>query len=342
MFTTDYYTDLQWMHKLSYKWARFKPVQSAGKTFNCRCPVCGDSRRKKTVARFFFYTKGQNLNVDCKNCGYHGSFYRFMKEHNAEEFPEYKRDQIGAKLTTTRRASSEETKVKKPKPQAASVAGLAGCVSLTDLSDDHPANAYLRSRCFPKHVFEKLLYSENFKVTAESVSPVELSKKFPATERLVIPFYDKDGRVEMIQGRSLNPKDSLRYISIKAGEDVRKVFGQNWINPDKTIYVCEGPLDSLFVDNCLATCDSHLTRVSEGNVFIWDCEPRNKEIIANITRAIDSGHSVVIWPFSPDGKVDINDMVMSGAEPEMIMELINENTFSGLKAKMKLQQWKKV
>jgi hypothetical protein len=39
---------------------------------------------------------------------------------------------------------------------------------------------------------------------------------------------------------------------------------------------------------------------------------------------------------------DINDMVLSGWSPKIIVDTIDKNTFSGLKAKMALSDWSKI
>ena len=73
-------------------------------------------------------------------------------------------------------------------------------------------------------------------------------------------------------------------------------------------------------------------------VWIYDNEPRNREIVNRIGKTIDSGASVVIWPESIDDK-DINDMVMSGLDVQSVIKL---NTYSGLEAKLKFTTWKKI
>ena len=73
-------------------------------------------------------------------------------------------------------------------------------------------------------------------------------------------------------------------------------------------------------------------------MWIYDNEPRNKEITDRISKTINSGQSVVIWPDSIDDK-DINDMVMSGLD---VMSVIESNIYSGLEAKLKFTTWKKI
>ena len=62
---------------------------------------------------------------------------------------------------------------------------------------------------------------------------------------------------------------------------------------------------------------------------MFDNEPRNREIIKNIEKAIDEGYNVVIWPSHIEEK-DINDMIISGLTNVEITDIIHNNTFSGL------------
>jgi hypothetical protein len=74
---------------------------------------------------------------------------------------------------------------------------------------------------------------------------------------------------------------------------------------------------------------------------VFDNEPRNKEIVKKIEKAIDQGYKVCLWPETIEQK-DINDMVLAGLTPKKIVDIINDNTYSDLSAKMKFATWKKI
>ena len=107
------------------------------------------------------------------------------------------------------------------------------------------------------------------------------------------------------------------------------------------VYITEGPFDSSFVPNSIALCgadgDVRKWGVSDP-IWVYDNEPRNKEIAARIYNTIDRGEKVVIWPNDMWEK-DINDMVVNGHK---IMDLLESNTYKGLEAKVKFNNWKKV
>ena len=68
----------------------------------------------------------------------------------------------------------------------------------------------------------------------------------------------------------------------------------------------------------------------------FDNEPRNREIVERINKAINRGDKVVIWPNNIVQK-DINDMVLSGHH---VQDIVESNTFQGLQAKLNLQTGK--
>ena len=124
-------------------------------------------------------------------------------------------------------------------------------------------------------------------------------------------------------------------------DDAPKIYGLDNIRTDAPVYVTEGPFDSTFLRNAIAMCgaDADVGKWGISNpVWIYDNEPRNREIVNRIAKTIDTGDSVVIFPSSIDEK-DINDMVMAGHDVQKIVEC---NTYSGLQAQLQFNKWKKI
>ena len=124
-------------------------------------------------------------------------------------------------------------------------------------------------------------------------------------------------------------------------DDAPKIYGLDNIRRDAPVYVTEGPFDSTFIRNAIAMCgaDADVSRWGISDpVYVYDNEPRNREIVSRIGRTIDNGDSVVIWPIGIKEK-DINDMFLAGHD---VQDLVQLNTYSGLEAKLKFNLWKKV
>jgi hypothetical protein len=162
--------------------------------------------------------------------------------------------------------------------------------------------------------------------------------------RLIIPFYNKKMEIFTIQARAIDPNDSLRYITLKQkDESIPKIYGLERLNENKCNYCFEGPIDSMFIENSLALSGStvdlkRLPFSTKNTIFVYDNEPRNKEIIKCMNKTILCGYKICIWP-SGLAEKDVNDMVLAGLNPK---EIIDNNTFYGLMATAKLNNWKKV
>lgn len=341
--------DLAWMSRISVGLLKFKKVKTD--VWNCRCPLCGDSSTNSKKARFFFYVKKGNLNTFCHKCNHSSSFYSFMKLQYVSQFDEYQKetlfDSMASKaskrtetlLDTTLGGDTSERLAKQRSRGISLDVFKKITTNILDLDPNHFARLTLTERAFSEEEMGRLYYTDNF-MAVSSMLDRESSKKLKVEPRILIPFVDKDARVVMLQGRALTP-GGLKYISIKCDESIEKLYGLYEQDLSKTTYCVEGPFDSLFVDNCVATCDSNLTR-STADVLVFDNEPRNAAIVKTIESAINDGRAVVIWPTSPNSKEDINDLVKRGITKQQIMKIIKENTYKGLTAKVKFMAWKRV
>jgi hypothetical protein len=218
--------------------------------------------------------------------------------------------------------------------------------TLDSLPDTNAGKQYALKRKLPR--LHELYYAEDFKKFALSIFPETssgITKLFDNDQRIVIPFLDEQGVLQGVQGRSIT-NSKIRYITLKMHENAKKIFGLHRVDFTKTIYVVEGPFDSMFLDNAIATMDSSLTSViqSVGDydyVFVFDNECRNKEIVKQINRTLSTGKKICVWPSHIEQK-DINDMILSGMTSEEIMSIIKAHTYEGLRATLEFGQWKKL
>ena len=214
--------------------------------------------------------------------------------------------------------------------------------TIESLPDTHSAKKYISSRKIPRKHWGRLYYADDFLAASDQIIPGHGKKILPNEPRIVIPFYDRKGILQGIQGRALG-KSKVRYISIKCGEDAVKAYGLDKVDFTKTILVVEGPFDSMFLDNAVAMMDSSLYLAPEkigkdyDYVFVYDNQNRNVEIVKMVEKTISLGYRVVIWPDSVKEK-DINDMVIAGLNPQQI---IADNTYCGLTATLKLTKWRR-
>jgi hypothetical protein len=207
-------------------------------------------------------------------------------------------------------------------------------------------------RKIPRTAWKYLYYAEDFGTWARTINS-ESAEALEQSSRLVIPIVNEKGELVGAQGRALsitgdrNARKTARYITIKTeGQEHKGWFGLDRVDTG-TVYVVEGPLDSLFIPNCVAmiglsdalNVPSHLK--SRSLVYLIDNEPRNEAVVLTIGKLLDQDKKVCVWPDHIKHK-DLNDMIMAGMTEKELIKTIKENTVSGLSGKIKFNNWKKI
>jgi transcription elongation factor Elf1 len=320
------HVDSKFIGLVSPKLQKFKRVKS--NLYNFRCPICGDSKKNRSKTRGYLYAVKANTNFKCHNCGASMSLNNFLKQVDPAVHKQYVMEKF-KEGHTGRNFVIDEPDIKFEAPKFKKKLKLPK-------ASDHPRPAgYLTARKLNPDDF---YYAEHFKKFVNSLKQTFDDTKHDE-ERIIIPLYYEKNLIGL-QGRSINP-NPVKYITVMLDDDAPKIYGLDNIRRDAPVYVTEGPFDSTFIRNAIAMCgaDADVGRWGISNpVWIYDNEPRNREITNRISKTIDSGQSVVIWPESIDDK-DINDMVMNGLDVQSVIE---SNTYSGLEAKLKFTTWKKI
>jgi hypothetical protein len=306
-----------------------KLVKKSDKVYNCRCPLCGDSQRNKTKARGYFYQVKNNTNYKCHNCSVTTTFAKFLKQLDSSLYRQYCLEKYSSKQTKQKVLEEPEPILSQPV--------FREKLNLPRASENKIAKQYLLNRRIDPDNF---YYTEKFKEWCNTVKPNSFSDKSLKYDepRIIIPLY-YDKKLIGIQGRSIFPNE-IKYITIMFSEDVPKIYGYDNVNRSKEVYVLEGPFDSTFVPNSIAMCgaDVNLLELNiKSPVYVYDNEPRNKDIHQRMLKVINKGESIVIWPSYIKEK-DVNQMIMSDLN---VADIIKNNTFSGLQAKLQLTFWKK-
>lgn len=305
-------------------------------TYNFRCFYCGDSKKSKTKLRGYLYSIGDTFNYRCHNCGKSVSFKNFLKDIDKQLYEKYILDKF-------KRSKPEKIKLKIVKPKKVKLeAKLFDLPRVTDLNKGHPARVYLEERGIPEDKLATLYFSECFKEWTNSQKKTFNNLKYDEP-RIIIPLISNK-TVFGFQARSLSKNSKFKYITIILDEGYPKIYGLDDIDWSKNIYIVEGPFDSMFIPNSIAMAGADLStlditkRKDVDFIFIYDNEKRKKEIVERMEKVIDNGHSIVIWPNEINEK-DINDMILNHIP---VNEVIQNNTFRGLQAKVKLNGWKRV
>jgi len=319
--------DSKFIGLVSSRLQKFKRVKAD--LYNFRCPLCGDSQKHKNKARGYFYQVKTNTNYKCHNCGASLSFNNFLKQIDSTLHKQYTLEKFKDGFTG-KGFVVEEPKFEFKKPV------FKKDLDLPKASEVPVAKEYLENRKLdPTQFYFASKFMEWVNTQKQTFDTIRRDES-----RIIIPMYDTERNLIGFQGRSLVP-NSVKYITVMLQKNAPKIYGLDKINPDKTVYVVEGPFDSTFVKNSIALCgsDGDMAHLKGSDiVFVYDNEPRNKEILQRIERCIDRGERVIIWPRGIEEK-DINDMVLSGHN---VMSILESNIYSNLEAKVKFNNWKKV
>lgn len=328
------YIDTKYISLVSPQLTNFTEKKKS--LYNFRCPYCGDSSKSKNKSRGYFFEYKNSFVFKCHNCGITKGFAKFLQDISVGLYDQYLLEKYKEGTTGKgRRISNPKFDFKKPEFKTVAKQTIFDSLpKISDLNTTHLAKQYLLDRKIPEKYFSNFYYAEDFNAWENNKNTIKEA-------RIILPLTSEDGNTFGYQARSLNKNSNLRYITTILDKQYPKLFGLDRINTDENIYVTEGPFDSLFLSNGIAMCgaDVVLDKVSyPTHTFVYDNEPRNKQIVQRYEKCIEKGESIVIWPDLIKQK-DINDMVLAGYNVQSVVEC---NTYKGLEAKVKFNLWKKV
>ena len=331
--------DRKYVGILSNRLDRYKVKSSQPFTANFRCPVCGDSQKNKWKARGYLFAKKGGIFYKCHNCSFSSSFSGLLKHVDPALHKQYVLEKFKEGNMTFDKVANNMSTFDFSEPVFASKSIL----------DEHlvkvkgtEAETYLSQRKVPEKVWNSLYYVD------DSQKLEQLSDKYEGRvlgngPRLAIPFYDSDGSLVGVNCRALDD-DHLRYLTIRIDESRPMIYNLDKVDTSKTVYVTEGPIDAMFLDNAVAVGNSDLSAISKALprdkvVLVFDNQPRNKQLVDLLYAAAHDQYSVVVWPSSLLQK-DINEMVLNGVDD--VKSIIDNNVVKGLALTARLNQWKKV
>ena len=327
------YIDVKYVNIISPFLQQFK--KKGDFLWNFRCPYCGDSQKSRTKARGFVYRKKNDLFYKCHNCGVGTTLGKLIEHLDSKSYKDYIMERYKSGVKTV----NKEPEFKFDEPVFRSKDVCSTLNSLEELQDDHPARKIIDRRNLPISSYKDLFLCPEFYKFTNKLIP----NKFPSLDgdhpRLLIPFRNEEGEIFAYQGRAFGD-EKPKYLTIKLQER-DKIFGLDKIDKREEVLVVEGPLDSLFLDNCIAVAGADVPNLDCDFTVVFDNEPRNKELLKQVEKAINRGHKICLWPEGMEYK-DINDMILGGYTKEEIQDLIKHNTYQGTTATLWFTKWRKI
>jgi hypothetical protein len=330
-------TDHKYAQMISHKLLLFK--RKSERVYNFRCPFCGDSQKNKLKTRGYLFEKSGGLIYKCHNCDVGTNLGKLIELVDPGLAKAYRLESYKERVSAN--TEGETFLIPKTEKERPPIILDEMLPRLDQLPAHHRAVEYAKARNLPKDRWNDLYYARDFK-ELETLNPA-YEGRLTSDERLVIPFRREDGLLTGVTGRAMG-NSSLRYVTIRITDDPL-IYGLDRVVRGKTIYVLEGPIDSMFLPNSIGAGGTDFQRAlysisGEDVVLIFDNQPRNKQVVKRVESFVQRGYSMVIWNSSWEYK-DINDAILSGLSGSAVEHILNKSTFKGLALKLAIRDWKK-
>ena len=285
-----------------------------GREIKVNCPFCGDKELKGTVWLTNTYRWCYSCwRASCRCSSKPILATKWLKEVNPGLLDEYKKE-ITAQSGKTekekdtlkimierqreidsieqKRQLEEEMKADRESTKYFKRISVPGIYQI-------PAINFCKRRLIPESVWSKFYYCDEDKYHG----------------RVIIPFYDRSGKIEFFQGRTLI-KSKAKYLS-RVGHTA--LYNWDFIDKTKPIAILEGPINSIFVENSTATvgaCSSGELDEKLKDLDCWYIFDNDKAGRKEAWKRVQDGKPVFMWNqflFAynlPSGINDINDVIM--------------------------------
>ena len=315
------------------------------KSYNGCCPICkeGNSWGKK---KRFYYIPDKEL-AYCHNCGYSKKALTFITEVTNKSLHEIINEvkEFDIEILPIEEPKEVKKVIDKSLPE--------DCINLSDISQIE----YYKDNTVVKTALQLIKDRKlNKGINKPKTFYISL-KDVVHKNRLILPFYDENDDIIFYQSRGLTKKDLFerpKYLS-KVGAE-RSLYGMQNINSNlDNVFIFEGPIDSYFVENGLATCgitersDKMFTSLQKEQInklnlyekiYVLDNQYCDKAALSKSIILADNNEKVFIWPKELKRFKDFNDICVAGNKDKIRPEFILKNTHSGLKAKLLLTEIK--
>ena len=306
-------------------------VYEVGGKLNFKCPVCGDSKKSKTKRRGWVLFDNEKTTYYCFNCNLSNSFNRFLKDYYPNLYTQYvKNKDVKSILQMGKKDIKVVTKTKES----------------VDITDEFMAYSFdIHDKNIDKKKmmlqYEALKFVIGKKIPKEYINQMRVCYDGKYKNRLLIPYINNNtDEVYCFQARTLNGKQP-KYKTNKPDNNT-KIFNIYNVDPSKTVYVTEGPIDAFYFDNGIATSgivsyDTAQFREIKNKfpkrTFVFD----NDETGINMAIIYaEHGENVFCW-----GDIEVKDinewMQINLLTSDVLCDIVDKNTFSGFKAVMKLK-----
>jgi len=320
------------LNHISIKYFKLAVNASSYKTSNldiaCKCPICGDSKKKSNSKRLHLYKKGDLELVNCFNAGcsvQNKTVYSFLRDFYPDLLSQYKKETFGNKIEYLKQeqtlGSMIDKTIVKEKQSGPVVYDLKEFFEpLTD-----PYKEYLAKRGITPNI-GGMWYKGKTNIKIGEIT-------YAIKDYLVVPLYYMD-KCYGFYSRDINAKTFITFISTPG----YKVWNWYGINKEKSVYIFEAIFDAIssglhnIVANLGAKIPNERLKELKEPVFVLDNDKTGIEMSIEYAKA---GHKVYVQPAQYKEK-DFNELMLNRPDLDL-SELIKNNTFTGISAVTRLK-----
>lgn len=329
--------DIKYANILGGKLRKFKIKTSTPYVSNYSCPFCDDIEEKKRARGYLLEKEGKIFSY-CHNCGSSMPLGNFISHIDSTLYQEYRLESMREKWEKPK----EKQLIKFTSPVFNHSMKLG-----TPLSDplNNVAVDYAIKRNIPPKFYNSLFYQEDLNTLTKQIDKYK-ETQFNKEPVLVIPFYTSKREFSYINCRSISPTASFRYYVLEVSNIHPKIWGLEFVDWAKPVFVFEGPIDAMCVPNSIALAGVSGSdaikfiaskRKKEDICFVYDKDSiYNKEVHKQVKKRIKEGFSVVIFDKNFTGK-DVNEVICNESmTPNEVLKYLQNRTFNGLRAQIEL------
>ena len=326
-----------------YQYAGFAKHKKLANVYEASCPICREGKSWGKKKRLYYLIAKDS--ICCHNCGWFSKPLKWIQEVSGFTYDEIVEESKDFHLIDLNSVNTEEPPVRINNE-------TLPVDSINILSEQE--DIYWKDQPI---VQEAIRFTQGRRLDKAVNRPKSLYVSltdYIHKNRLIIPFFDENNKIRHYQSRAIfeqDMKDRPKYLS-KVNSD-KTLFNINNVDVNlDDLFILEGPIDSFFLRNSVAVAgiqensdNTFSIRQSEqikryslfNRVWVLDSQWCDTASLMKSRRLVESGENVFIWPRDIGQNFkDLNDMCVKYDLDEISPEFILKNTFSGLKAKVKL------
>jgi len=304
-----------------------------------KCPICNDHKR-----RMYLIKKERNWIVYCHNCDFSSSLLNLVKH----EYPHQYDRMVGESLDSF--FFFEDNKRKTKKDDRSEIEGMITGLIQSAKPKVKPKNEvydYIKQNCVPLtencglKELQKDVNLQRYDLGQRLLSNEFLDTLFYAfdgnyKQRVIIPFYDRDNVPYFFQAKATQSWQlKKKYVNWELGSEENKpIYNEHFIDKAKEVFVVEGLIDSLFLDNSVSTTGVSLSSQKIRSIKdrfpkrIWVLD-NDKAGLRKTEQLLNGGETCVIFPPEYKQIKDINDLALF-LKKRNLTDIIKEYSFSDI------------